>query len=114
MVFVQPQLRRNGSGGLLGVAGEQDGFGDARPLQALDGGLCPGLHLVRDADAAGIRAVHRHVDGGACGVALRYRDVLPIHQAQVARRHSPALNPGQDAVAADLLNVGDRGLVQGF
>ena len=39
--------------------------------------------------------------------------MLPIHQAQVARRHSPALNPGQDAVAADLLDVGDRGLVQG-
>ena len=115
MELVQPQLTGDVPGRPLGVPGEHDQPGHPRLTQARHRLGGAGLELVRDVDAPGVAAARRHVDHRPRRLGLGGEgDPLPLHEPQIARRHPLAADGGQHAVAADLLYVLHRDVVQVF
>ena len=73
--------------------------------QRLDSLPGVGLHHVGDDDMSGILPADGHVDDGAYAVTGDVRHAQPVHQLVVAGGYLHAVHFGDDAAAADLLNI---------
>ena len=76
-----------------------------------DGLLAVRFHHVCDDDVSGVFSVDGHVDDGTHAVAVVVGDAQVLHELVVAGRDLHAVHLCGDAVAADLLDVGDPGAV---
>lgn len=60
---------------------------------------------------AGVFAVNGHMDDGSHAVAVDVVHTDTLHQFVITRGHGVSVHLGNDAVAADLLNVADPAAV---
>ena len=109
--LIDPQGFGHLVGSFSGVAGQHDGLAHPHRLQGLNRLCGMGLHPVGDEDVAGISAIDGHVDDGARAVAGDMLHPQPFHELVVSRGHLHAVHLGDDAIAADLLNVGNPAAV---